>query len=182
MSECLCEPARSHLAAVVAALSALPVSQVQALAGWMGNARIRGRFVFTCGNGGSAATAAHFAVDLRKVGVHAFSLVDPAYLTAQGNDGGFETVFARQVEQMAGPWCILIAFSVSGTSPNVLVAIAAARQLRAMTILLTGQDAPAGAADLVLAVPSADYGVVEDAHLAVCHAVARAVREEAGDA
>lgn len=173
------DPVQDHLAAVVAALSALSLSAVQSLLLSLREAQTLDRRVYTFGNGGSAATAAHFAVDLRKAGVCAWALTEPAYVTAQGNDSGFETVFARQVEQVVRPLDVVVAISVSGRSPNVLMALHVARLTGARTVLLAGRDGPCCGADVVLLVPSADYGVVEDAHLAVCHAVARALREEA---
>ena len=81
--------------------------------------------VYIIGNGGSYANAAHITNDLLLCGVKAFTL-DPATLTAFANDFGYEGVFARWLETVGEKGDLLIALSGSGTSPNILAAIAAA--------------------------------------------------------
>jgi len=133
--------------------------------------------VFICGNGGSAATASHFACDLLKTaeGFRVVALTDNlATLTAYANDLGYESVFAQQLRALSQPGDLLVAISVSGDSHNVLVALAEVKPLGMQAIGLlggpTGGEA-AGLCDAAVIVPSCDPGQVEDIHLAICHAI-----------
>jgi rfaE bifunctional protein nucleotidyltransferase chain/domain len=151
-----------------------------------GRLRAGGR-VFTLGNGGSAAQAQHlatelvvrFAADRRALAGTALTC-DGVALTAIGNDMGFERVFARQVEALVGPDDVVVGFSTSGESPNVLAAIDAARQLRAITIGIVGRiGCPlAAVADLVITTPGDSTASVQEAHLAVVHVICRLVEDD----
>jgi D-sedoheptulose 7-phosphate isomerase len=143
--------------------------------------------VFVFGNGGSAATASHFACDLGKGTIKegrprfkVLTLHDVATFSAYANDCGYETVFAEQLKNLAKSGDIAIGISVSGNSPNVLHAVEVARTMGLYTIGLTGQ--PGGRlkelVDLCIVVPSNDMQVVEDLHLAILHAVFRALITE----
>jgi D-sedoheptulose 7-phosphate isomerase len=138
----------------------------------------RGRTVFLCGNGGSAAEAQHlatefvvrFARDRRALAAVALT-ADSSVLTAAGNDYGFERVFARQIEALGRRGDLLIALSTSGRSRNVLEAVRAAR-VRGMRVLgLTGRDGRGFArrCDVALAVPSRSVARIQEAHLLVGH-------------
>lgn len=87
----------------------------------------RAKRVFIVGNGGSYANAIHICNDLLACGIRAFTL-DPATLTATANDFGFEDVFARWIRTVGDRGDLLIALSGSGTSPNILGALRAARK------------------------------------------------------
>jgi len=144
-------------------------------------ARTDGRRVFVFGNGGSAATASHFACDLGKGTVHPdlprFRVVclndSIPTITAYANDMGCETMFAEPLISLAQRGDLAIALSVSGNSPNVVRAIEAARERGLATIGLTGFDGGKlrTLVDIHLNVPSKSFGHVEDLHLAVSHAV-----------
>src|SRR5436305_1879255 len=102
--------------------------------------------VLTCGNGGSAADAQHFAAELvgryrrERPAWPAIALTtDPSVLTSLCNDYGFEQVFARQVRALARSGDILVTISTSGRSKNVLAAVEAASELGVRTVGLTGQ-------------------------------------------
>src|SRR5881227_331102 len=104
--------------------------------------------VLTCGNGGSAADAQHFAAELvgryrrERPGWSAIALtVDPSVLTSLCNDYGFEQIFARQVQALGRPGDILVAFSTSGRSKNVLAAVEVANALQMSSVGLTGEGA-----------------------------------------
>ena len=86
------------------------------------------RRVYLLGNGGSAANAAHIASDLLACGIRAF-VIDPANLTRLANDFGWNDVFARWLRVVGEPGDLLIALSGSGTSPNILRAVAEAERL-----------------------------------------------------
>jgi len=132
-----------------------------------------------CGNGGSAADCQHmaaelvnrFSKDLDRRALPAIALTtDTSFLTAFGNDCGFEGIFERQVEALGSPGDVLIAISTSGNSPNVIRAVEAARKRSMGTIALTGNGGRLTTmADAVIAVPSADTQYIQEAHLAVEH-------------
>src|SRR5437667_2418165 len=106
----------------------------------------QGRRIFIMGNGGSAATASHFALDLAKntimpgaPRVKAISLTDHVPLiTACSNDTAYEYVFAEQLANMIEPGDVVIGISTSGNSPNVVNALRLAKQVGATTIGLLG--------------------------------------------
>lgn len=88
------------------------------------------RRVYLCGNGGSAANAAHIANDLIACGIPAHALTtDIATLTAIANDHGYEEIFVRQLRVFGTPRDVLIALSGSGRSPNILFAVDYAKQI-----------------------------------------------------
>ena len=93
--------------------------------------------VLICGNGGSYANAMHIANDLQMCGITAITL-DPATLTASGNDYGYETVFARWVASCGRAGDLLIALSGSGKSPNILAALKIARDKGMVTYAIVG--------------------------------------------
>jgi D-sedoheptulose 7-phosphate isomerase len=145
--------------------------------------------IFIAGNGGSAATASHLALDLQKAGrspggrsPRAISLADNAGLvTAWANDVSFGRVFAEQLEVLARPGDALVVISVSGSSPNLVNAVAAAQGLGLASVGLLGRTGGAlrDAVDVAVLVPSDDYGWVESAHVALHHILTYAVREAA---
>jgi len=125
----------------------------------------RARYVFTCGNGGSAATAEHMTNDLFSKGVRAICLnSNVSILTMIGNDFGYDQVFGRQLEVYGGKDDLLITISCSGTSPNVVEAQRVARE-KGMEIYefekFKGKDR--------------DYGKLEDKHLQLVHEIKEAL-------
>jgi len=139
-----------------------------------------GGAVLWVGNGGSAALASHFAVDVFNAGIRSTAFNDAAMLTCMGNDCGYEQVFARPVSLFASPGDVLIAISSSGRSPNILAAVGAARERGCAVITLSGfrPDNPLrGLGDWNFFVPSEAYGPVETVHAIICHALVDALRE-----
>ena len=147
----------------------------------------RGRVVFVVGNGGSAATASHFACDLAKgtrrdgpPTFHVVSLTDNVpLLTAWANDNGYDRVFAEQLQTLAHPGDVLVVISASGNSPNVIAAVETARTRGMGVVGLTGRSGGclAKLVDVVVYVPSDRIEVVEDAHLVAAHSLCVTVRE-----
>ena len=145
------------------------------------------RRVYTIGNGGSAATAAHIVCDLGKntggatwPGLRVMALTDNIPTsTALSNDHGYDTVFSRQLETLLDAGDVVIAISASGKSPNIIAAIETARARGAAVVGLLGFDGgPARAlCDDALVVPSFNYGHVEDAHLIVGHIISQYLRQ-----
>ncbi len=173
----------SGFARVIGALPSEPlVRTVQLLL----EARATGRRVYVIGNGGSAATASHFVCDLVKAAhvdgyepLRAFALSDNTPLvTAWANDKSYECVFAEQVRALADPGDVVIAISASGNSPNIIAGLTAAATKGARTVGLLGFDGGAAIqlVEIAIHVPSDDYGIVESAHLAICHAITGTIR------
>ena len=146
--------------------------------------------VLTCGNGGSAADAQHFAAELvgryrrERPAWPAIALTaDPSVLTSLCNDYGFEQVFARQVQALAQPGDILVAISTSGRSKNVLAAVEAASALGIRTVGLTGQGTSklGEMVDHHLPIPSSNTAFIQQAHIAVIHIICELVEERLSD-
>ena len=146
-----------------------------------------GRKALVAGNGGSAAEAQHFAAELvgrfkrERAPYAALALTtDTSILTAVANDYGYDDVFARQVLGLGQPGDMLIAFSTSGSSEN-LVRAAVSGHERGMTVVAVTGDKPsklAMAADLAVRVPLVDTACVQELHLAVTHILCDIVEAE----
>lgn len=148
--------------------------------------RAGGKVLF-CGNGGSAADATHLAAELvgrfyvDRAPLPALSLSDNASaVTCIANDYDFDEVFARQVRAHGRAGDVLVALTTSGSSPNVLAAVAAAREVGLDVIALTGAagDELAAASDLCLRAPSTDTPRIQEAHMLVGHTVCELVEAE----
>jgi len=146
----------------------------------------RGGTVFILGNGGSAATASHFACDLAKgtqaAGLPAFRVVSLSdnvpLMTAWANDTNYDRIFAEQLATLIRPADIVIAISASGNSPNILAAARVARQSGSLIIALTGQEGGklSRLVDLTIYVPARSIEQVEDAHLVIAHSLCVVLR------
>lgn len=146
------------------------------------------RQVFICGNGGSAANASHFATDLGKSAsdrlerrFRVLSLNDNvSWLTALGNDYSYEEVFVRQLMNYGRAGDLLITVSVSGDSPNIVRALAWAKEHELRTIAMVGakRGRSAEIAEQVLVVPDTHYGRVEDVQMNVLHMLCYAFVEQ----
>jgi phosphoheptose isomerase len=146
-----------------------------------------GAGVFSCGNGGSAAIANHLQCDHVK-GVRTATDLAPRVvslsasielITAIANDLSYEDVFVYQLQSQSGPGDVLIAVSSSGRSPNIVRALTWARDHGLGTIALTGFDGgqARAVADVTIHVDIANYGIVEDLHQAIMHALAQYIRQ-----
>lgn len=178
--------ARGYFDYLSEVLRAVDVASLQLVVDALLEARRAGRRIVIMGNGGSAATASHFANDLA-VGLTddppflATSLsANVPILTAVANDHGYEEVFVRQLRGVVGPGDVVIALSASGQSENVLRAVRCARQQGATTIGFAGFDGGAlrHLSDICVHIPTVrgEYGPTEDAHLACEHAIATYLR------
>ena len=145
------------------------------------------RHVFLMGNGGSAAMASHMTNDLNKLTIvpdqhrlRAFSLADNVPLiTAWANDSGYEHVFAEQLRGLCQKGDVVIAFSCSGNSDNVLSALRLASDIGAATVGITG-DKGGQMADMVDICVRSPIGAIyqqEDIHLLLGHMLSMALRE-----
>jgi D-sedoheptulose 7-phosphate isomerase len=185
------ERTRSWLLEAAGVVAAVDPAATAAAVTALATVRERGGTILVCGNGGSASTASHLALDLQKAarpdgrGTRALSLSESVGLvTAWGNDVSFERVFAEQIGVLAAPGDALVVFSVSGSSPNVIAAIETARELSLVTVGFLGRDGGRARAlvDHAVVVPSEDYGWVESAHLVLEHVVAYALRNQGATA
>lgn len=173
----------------VQAISGIDATSVAVAAELLLQTRRAGGTIFTAGNGGSAATASHLALDLQKAGrapggkgTPALSLAESMGLvTAWGNDTAFDRVFAEQLEVLGKPGDALVAISVSGSSPNLVALLETAARLRIKRVGLFGRTGGAAKAlvDAPVMVPSDDYGWVESAHVVLHHVLTYAVRDAA---
>jgi D-sedoheptulose 7-phosphate isomerase len=146
-----------------------------------------GHRIFIMGNGGSAATASHFALDLAKNTIipgaprlKAISLTDHVPLiTAWSNDTAYEHIFAEQLANMIEPGDAVIGISASGNSPNVINALLLARQYRAFTIALLGAKGGKikDIVDAYVLAPGQNIEQEEDAHLILAHVITRYMRQ-----
>jgi len=131
--------------------------------------------IYTLGNGGSAATAEHFASDLARRGLPAMALgSNTAFLTAVGNDVGYGSVFEKAVATFCTPKDMVVAFSGSGRSTNVIKAVIKAKKIGALTVGVTGSGSPNPLrviVDITLDVDTRDQNQIEDVHAIVCHAI-----------
>jgi D-sedoheptulose 7-phosphate isomerase len=136
--------------------------------------------LYTFGNGGSSTDAAHFAEELvgrferERRALPAQSLsVDASALTCIANDYSYDEVFERQVRAFVRDGDVVIGFSTSGRSPNVVRGLAAAQELGAATVLFgggSGGDA-AAYADIALVVPSESTARVQEMHVLLLHLI-----------
>src|ERR1039457_5367360 len=145
-------------------------------------ARAEGRQIFVCGNGGSAATASHFAMEMvkgasygRPARFRIMALTDSApTIMAYSNDVGYECIFVEQLKNFARPGDVVMAFSGSGNSPTVVRALEYGNSIGCRTIALTGRDGGqlGPLAQLHIQVSHPHMGQIEDAHMMVCHMIA----------
>jgi len=140
-----------------------------------------GKLMF-CGNGGSAADSQHLATEMliRLRGSHerpsiaALALtLDPAMLTACGNDYGYDSVFERPLRGLGRSGDVLFGITTSGRSANVIKALEAAREMGIVTVgMLGGTGEPAiGLCDFALLVPDTETARIQECHIALGHAV-----------
>jgi len=164
-------------------------NQVIELSGVMSGVIGSGGKILLAGNGGSASMSSHFAAELvvrltserNRQALPAISLTsDMAIVTACGNDYGFESVFARQVEALANRGDILIVLSTSGNSENLIRAVAAARQKQVITAGLLGGDGGrlAKQVDKPLVIPHPSTQRIQEEHLFLVHQLVELVEQD----
>jgi D-sedoheptulose 7-phosphate isomerase len=174
--------ARSYLDYVSSVLGKLDAEAIGRFIEIIMDARKRDAQIIFIGNGGSAATASHFANDIA-IGprcwdkpFRAVSLTDNMpIITAIANDHGYEHIFTLQLKTVMRPGDVVVAISASGNSPNVVRAVEYANEHGATTVALTGFDGGRlrEVAQISVHVPTAkgEYGPVEDAHMVLDHLV-----------
>lgn len=180
------ERARQYFDEAGRTLEKIPIDVVDRVFGVLCDAWRDDRQVIVMGNGGSAALASHFAVDLGKGTAcdgkprfRVMSIVDNTpVMTAYANDFSYADVFSEQLRALVRRGDVVFGVSGSGNSPNVLNGLKAARELGATTVVLTGYEGgrAIGLADVTLVVPSHDMQHIEDCHLSLMHLFMQAMR------
>jgi len=144
--------------------------------------------VYIAGNGGSASTASHFATDIgigslnRANPVRSVSLCDNSVaITAIANDLDYSSIFAQQLKLLGKQGDLLIVISASGNSDNLLKAVGMASELGMESHSLTGFDGGklkqlTLGRNIHIETTKGAYGLVEDAHLAICHVITECIR------
>ena len=160
---------------------ALDKQNIAALVKLVKEARDADKQIFAIGNGGDAACASHLTVDLgkgasegKKKRFKVFSPVDNVpWTTAIANDFSYEDIFSRQIENYCSPGDLVIAFSVSGNSPNIVKAVRRAKELGLKTAAITGDrnGKVLELADVSIIVPSKHFGNVEDVQTMISHII-----------
>jgi D-sedoheptulose 7-phosphate isomerase len=169
-------------------LTQIPNEQVMKLAIAINQARKTESTVYIAGNGGSASTASHFAIDIgigslnRANPVRSVSLCDSSEaITAIANDMEYSSIFAQQLKLLGKQGDLLIVISASGNSDNLLKAVGVASELGMESYSLTGFDGGklkqlTLGRNIHVETPKGAYGLVEDAHLAICHVITECIR------
>ena len=149
-----------------------------------------GNKLLVCGNGGSAADASHFATELvvrfanDRTALPAICLAsDSGILTATGNDYGFDKIFARQVAAFGQAGDVLICFTTSGKSKNVVLALEEAKARKLKTIAFLGRDGGStiGIADIDLLVKDESTARIQEAHQLLIHVLCEIIEARLED-
>lgn len=174
-------PYKKYIAKLCETLNAISDKELSALVKMLADAQRSQHTVFIIGNGGSAATASHWATDLGKglhhrnsVGIKALSLVDNiSWISAAANDLDYESIFSDQIRAHGKQGDLLIAISASGDSPNIIRAIRQAKTMGINTLSVVGFDGGKAKhiSDTTVHIPTAhgQYGIAEDAQLILNH-------------
>jgi D-sedoheptulose 7-phosphate isomerase len=142
--------------------------------------------IYFCGNGGSAADAQHLAAEFsgrfytdRKALPAEALHCNTSYLTAVGNDYGFDVVYARLIEGIGNKGDVLVGLSTSGNSANIVKAFEAAREKQLSTVAFTGLTGGAlkAVSDHLINVPSTDTPRIQESHILIGHIICQMVEE-----
>lgn len=156
--------------------------------GLIAQAFTRGNKLLIFGNGGSSTDASHVAAEfvnrfmMERPGLPAIALnTDMAVITSISNDYDFSEIFARQLKALGQEGDVAIGISTSGTSPNVVKAMTAARDLGLVTVALTGSKNKggklAGISDYAFVVPSRETPRIQEVHITLAHVICQMVDE-----
>jgi D-sedoheptulose 7-phosphate isomerase len=175
----IAEALNEHLA-VIQQLAAVSSQIVEVASELVATLRRQGKVVLM-GNGGSASDAQHIAAEMQGIhaglgtpqGLLALVLTDnTALFTAVSNDVGYHDAFRRQVEAIVRGDDLVVGLSTSGSSPNVIAGIRAAKQIGARSVVFIGAEGPlADIADLAVCVPSQSVPRIQEAHMLIGHLI-----------
>src|SRR5437764_9231871 len=183
------EPINRYFSELEQMVQAISLPHLETILCMLEEAYRNGHRIIIMGNGGSAATASHFALDLTKNTImpgvprlKAISLTDHVPLiTAWSNDTAYEHIFAEQLANMIEPGDVVIGISASGNSPNVINALRLTKQTHAATIGLLGAKGGKikDMVDAYILAPGQNIEQEEDAHMILAHVITRHMREVA---
>lgn len=151
------------------------------------NAFLNGKRVYFCGNGGSAADAQHLAAEFsgrfytdRKALPAEALHCNTSYLTAVGNDYGFDEIYSRLIDGIGERGDVLVGLSTSGNSPNILKALKTAKKKEMITIGFTGKSGGEmrTLCDHLINIPSTDTPRIQECHIMVGHIICQLVEEK----
>ena len=160
------------------------ISAIEAAGLLLINAFKSGNKVLSCGNGGSMCDAMHFAEELsgrfreNRKALPALANADASHISCVANDYGYEFIFSRYLEALGNKGDVLLAISTSGNSPNVLNAIATAKEKGMFVIGLTGKDGGkmATLCDVEIRAPHSQYADrAQEIHIKVIHSLIQLV-------
>jgi len=181
-SDSIKDYSKSYIQYLTSVLKNISLVEIENFVSVLLEARERESSIFFIGNGGSAATASHFANDIA-IGTRTFekpfraiSLCDnQAVITAIANDDGYEEIFSQQLKVLLKKNDVVVSISASGKSSNLLHAIDVAQKMSAITVGISAFDGGKmkEMVDISLHVPTekGEYGPAEDAHMVLDHLV-----------
>ena len=173
---------------VVSVIKSINLAKLEEVCDLLISVRGKSNFIFLAGNGGSAATAEHMAIDLMfgsKAQSPSFKTIclssNSSSLSATGNDRGNEYIFSRQLKNLGQKGDLLIVISASGNSKNLIIAVEKAKQLEIKTLGILGFDG----GELIRLVDDyihaeteiGAYGIAEDVHLMINHMLVEYFKE-----
>ena len=182
---------QQYLSALKMVIDNINCAKVDETIEFLAHAKDDGRQIFVVGNGGSAGSSSHFVTDMAK-GVYnedmtnfkIMSLCDNVCLmTAMANDFSYDDIFTGQLRNLFNEGDIVIAISASGNTPNVIKAVEYANSHGGTTIRLSGFSGGKlkELSSRCLHIPFEHYGLVEDAHMILCHVLAYYFMEKSGN-
>ena len=179
---------KTYMEEVAQALEKTDFNKLDEMVSEIVEAKKRGARIFTAGNGGSSATASHLVNDLVKgcrvdgrEGFSAFGLTDStALITCLANDFSYEEIFSIMLRTYARPGDLLVVFSGSGNSPNIVHLLKTARKMKVKSLAFGGRDGGKmkELSDHILLAPTDSMEQIEDIHMLYCHGLISSVREK----
>jgi D-sedoheptulose 7-phosphate isomerase len=178
---------KEYTTSLIQAINTIDYKKLELIAKKIIEAKNNNNFIYLVGNGGSSATPSHSAGDWSKeLGIKAICLTDnAAALTAFANDTSYDNVFAGQLKIFLSEGDILIGFSGSGNSPNVLNAIEFAKTLSVYTVGISGNYKQgnggklAEISDVAIVADTTSMEQIEDVHLIINHLLKEYIRKVA---
>jgi D-sedoheptulose 7-phosphate isomerase len=170
----------SYYSNLIKFLGEISKDNVNEALGILKDAKENNKNIFIIGNGGSAASAEHYANDFLKLSkMRAFALTNVPTISALGNDIDYGSIFSEQLKIILNEGDVVIGITGSGNSMNIVNALEYARNSGGKTIGILGFDGGKAKefCDVFILIPSKDYGIIEDAHMTLCHYLSRMLKK-----
>lgn len=160
------------------------IPEIRKTADIMINALKKGNKIITCGNGGSASEAMHFSGELvgkflidRKPLASVCLNTDITNMTAIGNDYGYDKIFKRQIEAIGKSGDVLVCFSTSGNSENLIQAVKNIKEINVINLLGKGGGRMKGTGNVDIIVESNEVPRIQECHLLILHILAKLIED-----